>query len=132
MLKKPDTLILMDLQKEWAKLNPGASSYPQASLIIKNDLIEKNPEFVEKFLQEYQKSIDWLTANGETAGTYSEDLQTGLSKQAVINGLQRSNIHYRDSKDAKEATDKYLQTLFEYSPEVIGGKLPDESFYLKK
>jgi NitT/TauT family transport system substrate-binding protein len=132
MLKKPDTLILLDLQKEWAKLNPDASSYPQASLIIKNDLIEKNPEFVETFLQEYEKSIDWLASNGETAGTYSEDLQTGISKQAVINGLQRSNIYYRDSKDAKEAIDKYMKILLDYSPEVIGGKLPDEGFYLEK
>ena len=132
MMKKEDTVILLDLQEEWSKINKGDSSYPQASLIIKNEIIENNPEFVEMFLQEYQNSINWLFANVEKAGEYNEELQTGLSKGVVIKGLERSNIEYRSSKAAREAIEKYLKVLFEYSPEVIGGKLPDEGFYLQK
>ena len=132
MTKKENTVILLDLQKEWSKLNKGDSGYPQASLIVKNELVEKNPELVELFLKEYENSINWLAGNGEKAGEYSEELETGLSKGAVIKGLERSNIAYQGSKSAREAIDKYLKVLLEYSPEVIGGKLPDEGFYLEK
>lgn len=132
MIKKEDTKILFDLQEEWSKLNQGNSSYPQASLIIKNDIIENHPELVEKFLQEYENSINWLSGNADIAGEYSEELQTGLSKAAVLQGLDRSNIKYIDAKNAKKDIDTYLKVLFEYSPEVIGGKLPDEDFYLQK
>lgn len=131
MMKKQDTVILLDLQEEWSKLDKGDSSYPQASLIIKNELIENHPEFVEMFLKEYESSIEWLSANPEKAGQYSEELETGLSKAAVINGLQRSNIEYRSSKKVREAVEKYLKVLFEYSPEAVGGKLPDEGFYFE-
>lgn len=131
MLKKPETVILFDLQEEWSKLN-GNSSYPQASLIVKNELYEKNPELVESFLKEYEASIGWLADNRELAGQYSEDLETGLSKAAVINGLERSNIIYASSKAAKEPIAQYLQVLCDYSADVIGGKLPDEGFYLEK
>ncbi|MTI58322.1 ABC transporter substrate-binding protein [Geosporobacter ferrireducens] len=132
MTKKEDTEILLDLQEEWSKLNKGDSSYPQASLIIKNEIIEKNPEFVEAFLQAYENSIQWLYGNAEKAGEYNEELQTGLTKGAVVKGLQRSNIEYRSAKAAREAIEAYLKVLFEYSPETIGGKLPDEGFYLEK
>ncbi|MFT9496560.1 ABC transporter substrate-binding protein [Anaerosolibacter sp.] len=132
MMKKQDTKILLDLQEEWSKLNNGDASYPQASLIIKNDLIEKRPEFVETFLKEYENSINWLNANAEKAGEYSEELETGLSKGVVMKGLQRSNIKYQGAATAREDIDKYLKVLFEYSPEVIGGKIPDEGFYLEK
>lgn len=132
MIKKEGTTILFDLQEEWSKLNQGDLSYPQASLIIKNDVIEKYPEFVEMFLKEYESSINWLEDNVEKAAEYSEALETGLSKAAVIQGLGRSNIKFVDAKNAREALDRYLKVLFEFSPEVIGGKLPDEDFYLQK
>ncbi|SCY75794.1 ABC transporter substrate-binding protein [Alkaliphilus peptidifermentans] len=131
MMKKEDTVILLDIQEEWSKLNKGDLSYPQASLIIKNEIIEKNPEFVEMFLQEYGNSINWLSTNAEKAGEYNEELQTGLSKAAVVNGLQRSNIQYRSTNGAREAIEQYLKVLLEYSPESIGGKLPDEGFYFE-
>ncbi|WP_026478654.1 ABC transporter substrate-binding protein [Alkaliphilus transvaalensis] len=132
MLKKEDTVILLDLQEEWSKQNEGNASYPQASLIIKNELIEKHPEFIEMFLEEYENSIDWLSLNGEKAGEYSEALETGLSKGAVVNGLNRSNINYQDSKVARESIEKYLKVLFDYSSETVGGKLPDEGFYFER
>lgn len=131
MMKKQDTKIVLDLQEEWSKLNNGDSSYPQASLMVRNDVVENNPELIEMFLQEYESSISWLVTNAEKAGEYSEALETGLSKGVVVAGLQRSNIEYRSSKTAREAIEKYLNVLFEYSPEVIGGKLPDEGFYLE-
>lgn len=132
LTRKENTVILFDLQEEWSKLNQGNSSYPQASLIIKNDLIEKHPDFVEAFLIEYEESINWLAGNLQTAGQYSEELETGLSKGAVINGFPRTNIAYKSAKDAKGAIEEYLRVLYDYSPEVIGGKLPDEGFYFTK
>lgn len=132
MAKKADTVILMDLQEEWSKLNNGNHSYPQASLIVKNEIAEKYPELLEAFLAEYEKSIDWLTDNAEKAGEYSEKLETGVTKAAVVSGLKRSNIRYVGSKAAREAIEDYLKVLFEYSPESIGGRLPDDGFYLEK
>lgn len=131
MLKKPDTVMLFDLQQEWSKLTE-EDSYPQASLIIKNELIENHPEFVEQFIKEYEESINWLNQNPELAGEYSEELETGLSKPAVINGLERSNIKFVRAKDAKSAIEKYLTVLHDYQKETVGGKLPDEGFYYQK
>ncbi|TCK92737.1 NitT/TauT family transport system substrate-binding protein [Natranaerovirga hydrolytica] len=132
MINKEDTKIVLDLQEEWSKINDSDTAYPQASLIIKNEIIEDYPEFIEAFLNEYNNSILWLEDNVEIAGEYSQALETGLSKDAVINGLSRSNIEYKSMQESKEALETYLNILFEYSPEVIGGKLPDENFYFEQ
>lgn len=132
MLKKPDTKVLFDLQEQWSKSSGTSSSYPQASLIISADLIENNPEFVDSFIKEYEAGIKWLAENKELAGQYSEELETGLSKAAVVNGLERSNIEFKSTKDAKLALEEYLKVLFEYQPETVGGKLPDAGLYFEK
>lgn len=131
MLKKPETLVLLDLQQEWEALHPGLKGYPQASLIISNRLIENHPDFVHAFLAEYEAAILWLSGNAATAGEYSEALETGLSKAAVINGLERSNIRFQPAQEAKAAIKAYLEVLLRYSPEAIGGGLPDETFFLQ-
>ena len=132
MLKKPDTKVLFDLQEQWSKSSGTSSSYPQASLIISADLIENNPEFVDSFIKEYEAGIKWLAENKDLAGHYSEELETGLSKAAVVNGLERLNIEFKSTKDAKLALEEYIKVLFEYQPETVGGKLPDAGLYFEK
>lgn len=130
--KKQDAKIVLDLQKEWAKISEGNDSYPQAGLIIKNELIEKHPELVEAFLTKYDESIQWVNANPTKAGEYSEELKTGLNAKIVENAVGRSNLIYKNAEDSKEPLEDYYNILFGFSPELIGGKLPDEGFYYKK
>lgn len=130
--QREDAKIVLDIQKEWAKVSEGNASYPQAGLIIKNELIEKHPKIVEDFLEKYEESIKWVNENPAKAGQYSEELKTGLNAKIVEKAIVRSNMMYKNSENSKEALEGYYETLFGFSPELIGGKLPDEGFYYKK
>ncbi|WP_099191363.1 ABC transporter substrate-binding protein [Tepidibacter mesophilus] len=132
LIKRNDSKILIDLQKEWKTNTKLNSSYPQASLIVSEKLINNHPEFVKSFLDEYEKSIDWVNQNPSEAGKYCEELDMGLSKNIVEKSIQRCNIDYVSSKNAKEAIEKYLSILFEYDSKLVGGKLVDEDFYFTK
>ena len=131
LLKKKNTKVILDLQKEWGKISKDNGSYPQAGLIIKNDLITKHPNIVEEFLNEYKESIVWLNKNPSKAGEYSEELKMGLNSKIVEKAITRSNITYKNADESKEALEGYYKILYEFSPELIGGKLPDENFYLQ-
>lgn len=130
MMKKPETKIALDLQKEWADFS-GASSYPQAGLLIRGALAESHPEVVATFLKEYEASINWVNAEPALAGEYSEALQTGIPAPVVVKAVPRSNMAYKGATDTKEALEAYYQILFDFSPELVGGKMPDEGFYLQ-
>ncbi len=131
-IKKEDTKVVIDLQEEWNKIKGTENGYPQASILIKNELIENNPEVVEKFLNELENSITWLNENPEKAGEYAEELEIGLPKAVVAKSLKGSNISYTSAEDAEKSINEYLQVLMDFSADSIGGKLPDENFYYKK
>ncbi|WIF94006.1 ABC transporter substrate-binding protein [Caminicella sporogenes] len=131
LMKNKDIKIYIDMQKEWKKIT-GYESYPQSSLIIKNEVLEKHPKVVDKFLTEYENSIKWVNDNPDKAGTYVEDLNIGLNAKIVEKAIPRSNIKYVDASNAKSAIREYLKVLFDFSPKSIGGKLPEDEFYFER
>lgn len=132
LMKRTDSKVVIDLQDEWGKATKLNSSYPQASLIVSEELINNHPDVVENFLSEYKKSINWINENPSEAGKYYEELDEGINKVIVEKSIQRCNIDYVSAKDAKTAIDKYLNVLFEYNAKLVGGKLVDEDFYFTK
>jgi|LGOV01.1.fsa_nt_gb NitT/TauT family transport system substrate-binding protein len=132
MMKKCDTKIVLDLQEEWTKVSGNNDSYPQAGIFIKNELIENHPELVEEFLLKYEESIKWVNENPSLAGEYSEEFKTGLNAELVKKAIKRSNISYKNAIDSEKALISYYEVLLNFSPDTIGGKLPDDNFYYKK
>ncbi|GAA0181862.1 ABC transporter substrate-binding protein [Clostridium sediminicola] len=130
--KKTETELIMDLQEEWNKQNGSKLGYPQASLIVKTKLVEENKEFVENFIQEFENSVQWLEKDSSTAGIYYNELVTSIDGKVVEKSLPGSNIKYKDAEDVKVDIEKYLNILMDFSKDSIGGKLPDEGFYLEK
>lgn len=131
LTKNEDVKISLDLQKEWESVT-GQESYPQSSLFIKNDVIEKYPDVVKKFLEEYEKSIEWVNENPAQAGKYVEELNIGLNAKIAEKAIPGSNLKYVEAADVKPAVEKYLKVLHDFSEESIGGKLPGDEFYYQR
>lgn len=129
---KKDVTIIVDLQEEWKNVTGQDTSYPQASLIVNKELIENNPEVLNSFLDMYENSINWVNENPAQAGEYSEGLELGLEKAVVEASIPQSNMMYREAKEAKDAINIYLEVLHDYSPDTVGGQLPDENFYYER
>lgn len=132
LTRRQDISVALDLQKEWGVATGLPDSYPQASIIISGKIIDNNPEFVGRFLQEVEQSIAWLSANPKTAGAWAEELQIGLTAAVVERALPRSNIRFVPANRARPAIERYLRVLFDFAPESIGGRLPGENFYFSR
>lgn len=129
LMKKKEGKVNFDLQEEWAKMTGVEGGYPQASLVIKGELIEKHPEIVKDFLKIYGEGVDWVNAHPEKAGAYSEELNTGMKAPVVKGAIPRSHLKFKGVAESKESLETYYKTLFDVSPKLIGGKMPDEGFY---
>ena len=70
-------------------------------------------------------------SNPEKLGEYAEEMEIGIKKEMVVNGIARMNIGPLNIHDGKEAYETYYNMLLENAPQVIGGKIPDEGFYLE-
>ena len=114
IMKKEDTNIIFDLNKEWSNITGTDKGYPQASLIIKSDLIENNKEFVEKFIDVYEESIKWTKENPNIAGIYAEELELGVMKQ-IIERIDRINIGSFPIKDSKKEYEIYFEAIMDFA-----------------
>ena len=132
MMKNEDAKIILDLNDELKSITGVDKGYPQASLIIKGNLIENNPKFVEKFIKLYEESIEWAKKNPEKLGEYAEEMDMGIKKEPLIKGMERINIGDFSIENSKEEYNNYYNLLLEFAPDSIGGKLPDEKIFYKK
>jgi NitT/TauT family transport system substrate-binding protein len=132
MSKNENTEIVFNIQEEWSKITGTEGGYPQASLFVKNDIIENHKDLLEEFLSAYEESCNWVNANSEEAGTYYEKLVEGIPGKIISKSVPGNNIRFSYAEDISTDLNKYLETLFQYDPKTVGGKLPDEGFYYKK
>lgn len=128
MIKREGTKVVIDLQEEWSKLT-GTQNFPQASIIVRETLIEERPEVVAAFLDQYAESVHWLNDNAQTAGEYYVSLNIGLAAPIIQKAIPFCNLYYQSAEEGKEALDGYLEVLNGFNPALTGGQPVDDSLY---
>lgn len=130
LTKKKDAKVFINFQTEWANRVGQKSSYPQASVIIRKDLIQKNPKYVKAFFKEFEKSLAWVNKNPAKAGEYATKLADGMPPAKIIaKAIPNMNIYWKNAKDARSALETYFKILEKTNPKFIGGALPKTDFY---
>lgn len=128
MMNSEDTTVAISLPEEWSNIT-GYANFPQACIVISETLINEHPEVVEAFLNEFDSSVAWLNENPAEAGAYYEGLELGLTAPIVEKSIPQTNLDYVAASEAKEAIDAYLNVLYNFNPQLTGGKEVDESVY---
>ncbi len=131
LMKRKDAKVVLNIQDEWNKVT-GTGSFPQASIIVKDELYKNHPEIVEKFLEEYKAGIEWLNENPLEAGKYYESLGIGLKAKILEKAIPACNIKYVAVEDEKEILENYLSILYKYNPKLLGGKEFNKDMMLEK
>ncbi len=119
--------VVLDITEEWEKL--GTDSMCLTGVVVAQAaFIEEHPEQVERFLEEYETSINYANTSVAEAAALCE--QYGVIAAAVAEkAIPECNITYIDGKEMKTALSGYLNVLFEQNPAAVGGKLPADDFY---
>ena len=129
MTKNDKIRIALDLTEEWEKTD--GSSLVTGVTVVQKEFLEAHPETVEKFLEEYAASVEYVNTDNDGAaalvGKY-DIVAEGVAKKA----LPYCNIVSLTGEDMKLSIEKYLEVLFNSDPKSVGGQLPDEAFYYIK
>lgn len=119
--------VVLDLNKEWDKLGVDSSLITGAA-IVRAEFAQQHPDAVNKFLSEYEKSVDYVNNNIEEAAALIEKfdiVKAEVAKKAIPN----CNIVCIYGSAMKDKLAGYLQVLFDNEPTAVGGAVPDDSFY---
>ncbi len=129
ILKKNDKVsIAFNIEDEWKKVT-NDQPLPMSCVVVNSKLLASNRDTVDNFLNQYNQSIDWVNNNPNEASLLIEKFKIGMDAQIAKEAIPRCNIKFTDSDTAKESIRNYIKILLEFSPEDVGGKIPDENFY---
>lgn len=119
----------LNVTEEWNKVSDEDCALMMGCVIARTDFIEKNPDAVELFLEDYTASINVATTDVETTATLCETYKiipkAAVARQAIPN----CGLVYVSGSLMKTRLSAYLKVLFDYNPAAIGGELPKDDFY---
>ncbi|MGL4107207.1 ABC transporter substrate-binding protein [Clostridium sp. LP20] len=130
--KKSDLKVVMDLNEEWKSANDSKYGFPQATIIIKKELIANDKKFVDKFLKEIEESCIFANEKKDDLATYSEEIGVSANKAIIPAAIEKANIKYVGIKDSYKEYETYFNKLNDFDPKTIGGKIPDEGIFMEK
>lgn len=126
----PDLYRSVDLQKDWGRLFEVEPKIPQAGLAIIGETKGKE-QLITKILEEYEKAINWYKSNQKDAS----ELVVKTLPMLEVNGLADSIDYIKfeniNTQNSKKDLEFFFSVLLENDSKIIGGKLPDDSFYYK-
>ncbi len=130
-VSKANASVVFDLQSEWNKLT-GFSGYPQAGTFVKDSVLSDHSAFVKKFLSAMKANTEWIV-DGKNLDAVNETLKSFNSTNTFASAevISRCNIRYEDAVSAKNNIKNYLSIMSEFNAQFIGGKLPEDEFFVK-
>ncbi len=109
-----DYSVGMDLQELY---DPETKTYPQAVLMVKSSVLEKNPKLAKKIENAFEDINHWLYENYIQAieavnGALSEGVTPSLSKENIDDEvIRKCNIKWQSAKDAKQEVIDYINAI---------------------
>ena len=127
-MKNDQVRSIADYKLEWQQVTGLETDLPNAGLATKQSVIAKDPELVARFQTEYAKALQWTLDHPKEAAQLANQYLK-LDTEVVEQAIPHMALDFAPAWDSREVLTKYYETLFYYSEDSIGGKLPDEPFY---
>lgn len=111
---------------EWGETFASEARIPQAGIAAVG---EQDDALSRRVAEAYAESLDWCQANPEACGTLVAEHVERLDPEAVADAVRSSPMEAVPIDEAKDDLQKFYKRLHAHDPGLIGGKLPNESFY---
>jgi NitT/TauT family transport system substrate-binding protein len=98
----------VDMQKEWRKVYPHGPGMMLGAIAV-NPEMSRRPEMVERFIEEYQKALQWCRDNPLQTGRLVERRFPFLNAQAVAKSIATMEFKAARADEVKEQLKRFLE-----------------------
>lgn len=120
---------VIDIQKVWAEVSGGQPVLPQAGLALTDAFTQANPDVAEALQDALEKAAAEVNAEPEKAVA---DAASALEMPApvIAASIATSRLVAQRASTIRTEIEAMLAMLSDADPGLIGGRLPDDGFYL--
>lgn len=120
---------VLDLQHEWATATGSSARIPQAGVVVPASLAAERPDVIAAVLDELEAAVATVNeAEPDTLARLAE--ASGVPEPIIAQVIPRLNLDVVPGGAARAELERFYTELATLSPDIIGGRLPDASFYL--
>lgn len=131
VLTKKDSLRrVISINDEWKKITD--NDLMMGCIVTLSSYAEKNKSQINKFLEEYESSINFANKSQKEAAEYCAEFEIIPSAQIAEKAIPNCNLVFKIGKQDKNGLESYYKVLSNYDKTALGGKLPNGDFYYEK
>jgi NitT/TauT family transport system substrate-binding protein len=127
MVKNTALRRALSINDEWS--NVSDTKLMMGCVIALDSYVKENTAAVEKFLEEYQKSIEFATTNVDEAAKHCATYKITASEAIAKKAIPTCNLCFVKGSEMKTNVNGYFDVLFKADPKSIGGEMPADDFY---
>ncbi len=122
--------VLIDLNAVWSEIQgEDGSSMVTGVTVVRKAFLEENPDAITLFLADHAASVAAVNADPAAFAAVAVDKGILGSEAIATKAIPNCNLVCITGEDLQRALSGYLQVLYDFSPDTIGGALPGEDFY---
>lgn len=120
----------IDITEEWDSLNleSGAESVITIT-IVRKSFLEEHEEAVVEYLNMCKKSVDYCLENPKEAADWTDEFETFLNGEVAEAAVPYVNMCAITGQEMKDKLSGFLQIIYDYNPDAVGGAMPGDDFY---
>jgi len=127
LMQNKNVRIALDLNKVWK--NVLNKELTMGVLIGQKNFIDNNQNTLAAFLEEYEQSIKFVNNNMAEAAELIAQNKILPNAEIAEKAIPYCNIVYIDAQQGKTYLENFYSILYDFNPDSIGGKIPDDEFY---
>ena len=126
----PDIYTPIDITEEWDSLNleSGAESVTTIT-IVRKAFLEEHEEAVVEYLNMCKASVDYCLTNPKEAADWTDEFETFLNGEVAEAAVPYVNMCAITGTEMKDKLSGFLQIMYDYNPDAVGGAMPGDDFY---
>lgn len=119
----------IDFQQAFAAATGRGADIPMAVLIVRDSLRARAEGLPQRLFTEIRDATAWVNNNPASAAQLGEDYM-GLRKPVLERSIPFMNLSVRSPAEARAHLEFFYGLLAMDSAALLGGRLPDDGFYL--
>lgn len=120
---------ILNLQDEWAAVTGGQPRFPEAGIVVPTALADQAPQLVGALLEELAQAVQTIEA-AEPSTVAAIATATAIPEPVVAEAIPRLHLEVLPAAQARSELEAFYNELAKLSPDITGGQLPIDSFYL--
>lgn len=125
--------VVLDLSEEWNNIygSDGARMVTGVT-VVRKEFASQHPDAVKTFLLEHNESVRLANTDVDNTARLAVEAEIIAKEPIAKKAIPFCNIVCITDNEMKSALAGYLESLYDFNPELIGGATPEDDFYYVK